>query len=208
MGRRTKGAQPATAIGRSKLVIIENFRTGRNRVISAAAKASLVGKMESNGIDVGGSDPNDRHFRTDHLLANLKGRTISSGFVTIAAQGAKFVLTLASIVVLARLLTPQDFGLVAMVTAVTNLLFVLRDAGLSTATVQREGITHAQVSNLFWVNVVLGALTSLVIAGLAPAIAWFYREPRLLGITMVLSMTFLLRGSIVQHMALLNRQMR
>jgi PST family polysaccharide transporter len=164
--------------------------------------------MDLNGIDGGGDDPNDRHFRTDHLLANLKGRTISSGFVTIAAQGAKFVLSMASIVVLARLLTPRDFGLVAMVTAVTNVLFVLRDAGLSTATVQREGITHAQVSNLFWVNLVLGGLISVVVVGLAPAIAWFYREPRLVGIAMVLSMTSLLRGLTVQHMALLNRQMR
>jgi len=55
--------------------------------------------------------------------------------------------------VLARLLTPKDFGLFAMVTTVMGYLRVFKDAGLSTATVQREGITHAQVSNLFWINV-------------------------------------------------------
>ena len=55
--------------------------------------------------------------------------------------------------ILARLLTPRDFGLVAMVWTIMGFLRVFKEAGLSTATVQREGITHAQVSNLFWINV-------------------------------------------------------
>jgi O-antigen/teichoic acid export membrane protein len=153
-------------------------------------------------------DPNERHLRTDHLLRDLKGRTISSAVVTIIAQGAQFVLNLGSIMVLARLLTPQDFGLFAMVTTVMGFLRVFKDAGLSTATVQREGITHTQVSNLFWINVATSGAISLVLAVGAPAIAWFYREPRLVGITLVLSSTFLLSGLTVQHTALLNRQMR
>ena len=69
-------------------------------------------------------------------------------------------------------------------------------------------LRHAQVSNLFWVNVGVGGVITLVVAASAPAIAWFYREPRLIGITLVLSITFLLTSSAVQHIALLNRQMR
>ena len=65
------------------------------------------------------------HFKTDHLLRNLKGHTISSGAVTVSAQGAKFVLSLVSTMVLARLLMPRDFGLVAMVTTVTSFLRLL-----------------------------------------------------------------------------------
>src|SRR3990172_7075720 len=104
--------------------------------------------------DEGAREPyaDETLFDTDHLLANLKSRTISSGFVTVLAQGARSLLGLASIIVLARLLTPRDFGLVAMVTTVMGFLQVLKDAGLSTATVQRQSITHAQVSNLFWIN--------------------------------------------------------
>jgi O-antigen/teichoic acid export membrane protein len=150
----------------------------------------------------------EQHFATDHLLTNLRQRTISSGLVTGAAQGALFFLNLAYIMVLARLLAPQDFGLVAMVTTVMGFLLIFQDAGLSTATVQRQEITHAQVSNLFWVNVVVGGVTTLLVAASAPAIAWFYREPRLIGITLVLSIMFLLASSTVQHLALLNRQMR
>jgi PST family polysaccharide transporter len=150
----------------------------------------------------------ERHFATDHLLANLRQRTISSGLVTAAAQGVQFFLNLAYIMVLARLLVPQDFGLVAMVTTVTGFLRIFQDAGLSMATVQRQEITHAQVSNLFWVNVAVGGVATLLVAASAPAVAWFYREPRLVGITLVLSITFVLTSSAVQHIALLNRQMR
>ena len=153
-------------------------------------------------------DPNEKHLATDHLLTDLKGRAISSAFVTIAAQGAQVVLQLASIMVLARMLTPKDFGLFAMVTTVLGFLRVFKDARLSTATVQREGITHAQVSNLFWINVAMSGAASLILAAGAPIIAWFYREPRLVPITLVLSSTFLLSGLAVQHTALLNRQMR
>jgi len=155
-----------------------------------------------------GSDSNQQQFATDHLLTDLKGRAISSGLVTITSQWIQTLLTLVSTVILARLLTPQDFGLIMMVTTVMSFFRIFKEAGLSTATVQREGITHAQVSNLFWVNVALNGLVSLVMVVSAPAVAWFYREPRLIAITIAFSTTFLLTGATVQHIALLNRQMR
>jgi O-antigen/teichoic acid export membrane protein len=148
------------------------------------------------------------YFRTDHLLSGLKGRTISGGLVVISAQVGRFFLTLASTMVLSRLLSPRDFGLVAMVTTLLGFLRLFNDAGLSTATVQRDRITHAQVSNLFWTNIALGGGLSLLLAFLAPVIAWFYREPRLIGVTIALSVTFLMMSSSVQHLALLKRQMR
>ena len=169
-----------------------------------AARAKTIAQdCSSTGIDA-----NERHLSTDHLLTNLRQRTISSALVTAAAQGAQFFLNLLYVMVLARLLVPQDFGLVAMVTTVTGLLRIFQDAGLSMATVQRQEITHAQVSNLFWVNVALGGLTTLLVAASAPAVSWFYREPRLIAITLVLSITFVLTSAAVQHIALLNRQMR
>ena len=154
------------------------------------------------------SAANTEYFRTDHLLQDLGKRAISSGVVTVAAQGTKFVLNLTSAVVLARLLSPEEFGLVGMVLAVTGLLGLFKEAGLSTATVQRETITSQQVSNLFWINVALGGIVGFVCMGLAPVAAWFYRDSRLVGIMVALSFTFFLAGSTVQHQALLARQMR
>jgi len=177
-------------------------------VAVSPAGLSSLGKTPGECESGADTDPNLRHFATGHLLANLKGRTISSGFVTVLSQGALFGLNLVSIMVLARMLPPQDFGLVAMVATVMGFLRIFNDAGLSTATVQREDITHAQVSNLFWTNVALGGLASLILALSAPVVAWFYREPRLIGITLALCLSFLLAGSTVQHLALLKRQMR
>ena len=161
-----------------------------------------------DALQMAAEQRHERHLGTDHLLANLKGHTISGGAVTMLAQGMKFFLTLLSTMVLARLLSPRDFGLVAMVTTVTSFLRVFKDAGLSIATVQREKITHAQVSNLFWINVVVSALSTLVAAAFAPVIARFYHNPRLVNITLLLSLTFLISGLTVQHQALLKRQMR
>jgi PST family polysaccharide transporter len=147
-------------------------------------------------------------FRTHNLLTNAKGHAVSGGFVTAVSQASRFLLYMASTIVLARLLSPEDFGLVAMVAVLTSFLRLFREGGLSTATVQHENLTFAQVSNLFWINTALGAVTALIGASLAPAIASYYREPRLISITLVLASTFLLSGMAVQHLAVLNRQMR
>ncbi len=128
--------------------------------------------------------------------------------LTLFAQAFTFVMSSVSTIVLAHLLTPADFGLVAMVTALTGLGQAFADLGLSEATIQRQEITHQQVSMLFWINVAIGTLLMLLTAGLAPALVWFYREPRLEDIAFLASLTFLFGGLRVQHNALLMRQMR
>jgi len=176
--------------------------------IEVPNKSKTVRAGAASSIAPPGAGAGDKHFATDHLLPDLKRRTISSGFVTVSAQGTKFGLNLVSTVILARLLTPRDFGLVAMVTAFTGFLAMFRHAGLATPTVQREHITHAQVSNLFWINLAVSGLCALILAALAPALAWFYRDSRVTYITLILSTTFLIGGFRVQHLALLKRQMR
>ncbi len=153
------------------------------------------------------SPKNNHYFQTDHLKADLKGRSVRGGAVTMVAQALKFGLSLVSNVVLARLLTPQDYGLIGMATAVIGFVELFKDLGLSMATVQKEQINHEQVSTLFWVNVVLSIATALITAAIAPAIAWFYHEPRLIWITLALTGGFIIGGLGVQHSALLNRQM-
>ncbi len=148
------------------------------------------------------------YFGTSHLKADLKGRFVRGTAVTTLGQAARFVIQTGSTVVLARLLSPNDYGLVAMVTAVTGFIMIFRDLGLSTATVQKAQINHQQISTLFWINVAISTIAMLVTAALAPAIAWFYNEPRLTWIGLALSTSFLFVGLSVQHQALLRRQMR
>jgi O-antigen/teichoic acid export membrane protein len=144
----------------------------------------------------------------EHLQADLKGRSVRGGVLSLIAQGAQFLLQSVATVVLARLLTPVDFGLVAMVTAITAIAAGFADFGLTEATIQRKDISHNQVSTLFWINAGIGLLLTLITAAMAPVLAWFYKEPRLVGITLVASLSFVLGGLRGQHTALLKRQMR
>jgi O-antigen/teichoic acid export membrane protein len=147
-------------------------------------------------------------LNTDHLQADLRGRSVRGGALNLTSQGAQFLIQSVATVVLARLLTPADFGLVAMVSTVTGLGQAFADLGLSEATIQRKEISQDQVSALFWINVAIGLGLMLITVALAPLLARFYRDSRLINITLLVSLTFLIGGLRVQPDAILKRQMR
>ena len=146
--------------------------------------------------------------RSEPSPVDLKGKTIRGGLARLCAQGINFLLRGGSFVVLSRLLSPRDFGLVGMVTAVIGVLTLFRDFGLSSAAVQHTTVTEEQISTLFWINILLGGVLGLIAAAMAPAIAAFYHEPQLFGVTTVLATGFLFNSAGVQHAVLLQRQMR
>jgi O-antigen/teichoic acid export membrane protein len=154
------------------------------------------------------STQGEEYFRTDHLRTNLGGRTARGGVIAILSQGLKFVITIAATSIMARLLTPQDYGLVGMVAFFTVFVSMYKDLGLSTATIQKDEINSEQISTLFWLNVLLSLGITLFTAAIAPLIAWFYGEPQLTWITIVTAVGFIISGLAVQHEALLRRQMR
>jgi O-antigen/teichoic acid export membrane protein len=153
-------------------------------------------------------NPRHEYFDTEHLTAALGSRTARGGVVTIASHGLKFALSIVATAILARLLTPQDYGLIGMVAVFTGFVTLFKDLGLSLATVQRAEISYDQISTLFWVNVTISAAVTLFMILLAPLIGWFYGEPRLILITIVTAIGFVFGGLAVQHEALLKRQMR
>jgi O-antigen/teichoic acid export membrane protein len=140
--------------------------------------------------------------------ADLRRKTTRGALVSSVSQAATLFFRVGSMVVMARLLLPGDFGLVGMVTAFTGFLGLFRDAGLSMAMVQRESITEAQVSTLFWINAAVGGLLAILSTLLAPILVRFYGEPRLFLITVALGMAFLFNGVAAQHRAMLQRSMR
>jgi O-antigen/teichoic acid export membrane protein len=148
-------------------------------------------------------------FDTSHLeKKDLKKRSLQGGAVTVMTNGVQLFIQLGSTMILARILTPQDYGILGMVMAFAGMAGLFLNLGLSTATIHRSVISHAQVSTLFWINAGMGFLLMLFLAGLSPVVAWFYKEPELTPVTLALSVPFLLSGLSVQHNALLNRQMR
>jgi PST family polysaccharide transporter len=122
--------------------------------------------------------------------------------VTLVALGV------ASTMVLARLLTPQDFGFVALTGAFLGIVLLLRGFGLPGAIIQREEISHSHVSRLFWINLKLSVLLGALLAAAAPALAWFYGQPGLIPLTLILAVGVTLSSLGYIHFALLRRQMR
>jgi len=141
-------------------------------------------------------------------VEGLKERSIRGGAARMAAQVSAVLLRLGTLVILARLLEPAEFGLVAMVTVVTGVIELFATGGLTQATVQRAEITESEVSALFWVNVAIGVVLAIVCMATAPILQQIYHEPRTTLILAVLAPAFIVNATGVQHMAVLQRQMR
>ena len=137
------------------------------------------------------------------------GRQAARGAgVTMGAQGLRLVLQVGSLVVLSRLLTPAQVGLVAMVTALLNVAELIRDFGLSSAAIAARTLSVAERTNLFWLNVAIGTTCSVIAAASAPLLAWLYGEPEVLGIALALSGLFVVSGANTQYRADLSRSLR
>lgn len=153
-------------------------------------------------------DDRDKYFSTDHLMADMRVRAVRGGALLMGGQSVKMLLQIISVIILMRILNPDDYGLYAMVVLAIGFIAMFKDLGLSLATIQRPKINHAQVSTLFWVNVGISVGLMVIIAAISPVIAWYNSEPRLVIIALVLAVEFPLGGLGVQHHALLRRQMR
>lgn len=139
---------------------------------------------------------------------DIKGKTLRGGLAKLFGQVANSALRLGFIALLARLLDPQDFGIVTMVTVITAFLDQFSTAGLSAAAVQKLTITNEQISTLFWFNILVGLILALLCLTIAPVLVSFYHEPRLFWVTAAMGTTFLFSSAGVQHNVLLQRELR
>lgn len=95
-----------------------------------------------------------------------------------------------------------------MVVAIIGVAEIIRDFGLTSAAVQAPTLSEGQRTNLFWINTAIGVGLTLAVCALAPLIASFYNDPRLISVTLVLSATFAIEGFAAQFRASLNREFR
>lgn len=154
------------------------------------------------------SRQDDEVARGEAPVGALKSRAVGGAAVTGAAQAVKVALQFLSVVVLARLLSPQDFGVFAMVMPITAFVMVFQDLGLSQAVISSREITRRQMSGLFWINLGVSTLLAAVLAACAPLLGLFYGEPKVVALTLALSATVVIAGLGAQHFALLARDMR
>jgi len=150
----------------------------------------------------------NRHLNTDTLRSDLKRRSLLSGLISFAAQPIKLGLGVGSTAILARMLTPADFGLIAMIAPLLALADSLSNFGLETATVQREELDNKQLSASFWVSLKVNALIICLMVIMAPILAQFYQQEELIGITVAMTLGFLAVCLTFVHKSLLKRQMR
>src|SRR5262245_3419032 len=138
----------------------------------------------------------------------LKEKTIRGGAAKLVGQALTLLMRLGTLVILARIIDPSDFGLVAMVTALTGIFDLFATGGLAAATVQKASVSRAQISTLFWINLAIGALFAFLCVLSGPLIAAFYHEPKTAWVIVALAPAFLFSAASVQHLALMQRELR
>lgn len=133
---------------------------------------------------------------------------LRGGMLTGGAQGIKIAVQFLSVVVLARLLAPEDFGLVASVGPIVAFIGLFQNLGLQQAVIQRSEISQRQLNHVFWVSALVGLCCSLIVAALAPVVAAFYGDTRMTGITLAAGAPLLLGSLAALPLALMNRRLK
>ena len=151
---------------------------------------------------------NARALATDHLMAGLGARSANGVVVTILVQFTVFALQILNTAWMARVLAPEDFGVVALALSVTGFVGLFAELGLSVATVQRRELDQNTASVLFVVNLLAGFAGMVLCFGLAAPAAWVFSDTRVFWAVVGLGCALPLSAAAVQHNALLVRGMR
>jgi O-antigen/teichoic acid export membrane protein len=147
---------------------------------------------------------------TFHSIApgeGLRRSAVRGAGVSIAGSAGSFIVQIGSVVILARLLTPADFGIVTMVTTFSLLFRSFGLNGFTELIMQREDITDSLASNLFWVELGLGTILTLAFASSGPLLALFYHDPAVARVTEGMSLTIGIGCLGWIHLGLLQRAM-
>lgn len=153
------------------------------------------------------SERNRRALDASHLERGLAARTAQGGIIGVSSQAIAIGLQLVNAAVMARLLQPSDFGLIAMAIVVTGFVALFQDLGLSTATIQKKSIDQDLISGLFLINLGMGLGIMITCWAVAPWAASLYDDPRVEPLVVALSATIPLSALGAQHRALLQRRM-
>lgn len=141
------------------------------------------------------------------MAETLKHKAVSSVLWRIAEQGGKQAIYFVISVVLARLIMPDQFGLVAMLTVFTAIANVFIDSGFSTALIRKTDRTQADCSTVYWFNVIISAACYIILFFGAPLVAKFYDMPQLCSILRVTSLNLIIGSLAGVHRTLLQAEM-
>lgn len=134
------------------------------------------------------------------LISNAKWNAFSQLF--------KIGIQVINLIYLAKVIPPEEYGLMAMAAVVVSLGILLRDLGTSSALIQQKELTNSLKNTVFWLNICLGATIAIIICGLAKPISSLYSQPKLEFVLVLLSFTFPLSSCVSAHLALMERESR
>ena len=138
----------------------------------------------------------------------LRSRTVRAIAWTSVSSLLTQVLTFSSALVLIRLISPSDFGTMAIAIAVIGLAVVVADTGLSTALVQRADCTRAASSSVFWVQLTVSVAMTALTVSLAGPLAALFHSPAVQPILVALAVTLPMQGLSAVPRALVVRELR
>jgi polysaccharide transporter, PST family len=147
-------------------------------------------------------------FRPITENSDLRRLAVRGAAATVSAAGLSLLIQVVGTVILARLLTPADFGVVTMVTTFSLLLMSFGTNGFNEAVIQREEINRFLASNLFWITSAGGLILTIGFAGAGSLLARFYGNPLVTEVAVAMSVSIFLAAVSVIHIALLKRAMR
>lgn len=124
----------------------------------------------------------------------LRKKAFTSIRWTALSSSIKILVQLSQLVILSKLLTPADFGLIAIAVAIAAFLQTFADAGVSNAIIHFQDISNEQLSSLFWVNVSLAAILAIALAGTSSFIADWYRQPELNSLLYIAALTLVINA--------------
>lgn len=154
-----------------------------------------------------GQDASNYSFDPSPDAASAKAGEVRSWAATVLSRIGTQSLQFAALAITARVLTPADFGKVAMILGIVGIIGIFRDLGLTAATVHVPTLTHRQVNTLFWINSSAGLAITLVGVMAAPLVAALYHDPAIGPLCAALAFGFFINGLSAQHGALLQRRL-
>jgi len=166
------------------------------------------GDQNPYGTSEGVEEPEIDTIDEGDLTKDLGRATMSAGMYTMISQITTTVIKMAGMMVLARIIAPASFGLIAKVASIVGLTSLIGDFGISVPIIQSKEISQKQLSSLFWVIVGVGGSLAVAVVVASPAIAWFYSDPRVISVAMMSAVSLLLRTPATHHTAMLRRRLQ
>ncbi len=149
----------------------------------------------------------DLYSSNNKISTDLKNRSVTgvkwSTLSQVFRQGAQLITTL----ILARLLAPSDFGLLGMAVVVTGFIAIFKDLGTSAAIIQKQDLSKELLSSIFWLNAGFGFLSTAVVFLGAPLGGLLYKNPQVVPVLRVLSVSFAISGVSILHQSLMERSL-